>query len=243
MTPRFLDAGECALVVEYGSTIDPALHDQVLALDAALAAAPLDGLIECVPTYRSLMVHYDPLRLKRADLVRHIAGLGLDQADGRSKRRWTIPACYDETLGEDLAFIAERQGLAVADVVRLHATARFRLYMFGFAPGVAYLGGGPPELAIPRRTAPRDMLPAGSLIIAGGQAVIMTVAMPSGWYIVGRTPERLFVADREPKVLGSPGDEVTFEPVDLATFHALAERSLAGEVVSRVSVVGEGRGR
>lgn len=243
MTARFLDAGECALVVEYGTSIDPALHDRVLALDTALTAAAPAGVIECVPTYRSLMVHYDPLILARADLVRHIEALALDTAGGRQKRRWTIPACYDEAMGEDLAFIAERQGIPVADVIRLHTTTRFRLYMFGFAPGVAYLGGGPPELAIPRRTSPRDLLPAGSLIIAGGQAVIMTVAMPSGWYIVGRTPERLFVADREPKVLGSPGDEVTFEPVDLATYHALAARSLAGEVVSRVEDIAWDEGR
>ena len=234
LTPRFLDAGECALVVEYGTTIDPRLNEAVLALDAALTDHPRDGIIECVPTYRSLMIHYDPFTISRSELIAHVTARRTGGAASRPRRLWTLPACYDEEFGEDLGFVAERQKLTKADVIRLHSTARYRIYMFGFAPGLAYLGGGPPELSIPRRTSPRDYVPANSLIIAGGQAVVFTVAMPSGWHILGRTPERLFAPERNPVFLGAPGDEMTFEPVDRAAYEALRLRAIAGEVLGRV---------
>lgn len=234
LKPRFLDAGECALVVEFGSTIEPRLNEAVLALDAALAGERLAGIVECVPTYRSLMIHYDPLVISREELAAHIEAQTIGAHGGRTRRLWTLPACYDEEFGEDLGFVADRQKLTKAEVVRLHSTARYRIYMFGFAPGLAYLGGVPPELSIPRRTSPRDMVPANSLIIAGGQAVIFTVAMPSGWYILGRTPERLFAPEREPVFLGAPGDEITFDPVDRATYETLRVRAEAGEVLGRV---------
>jgi inhibitor of KinA len=236
LLPRFLDAGECALVVEFGETIDPRLNEAVLALDAALAGTPLSGIVECVPTYRSLMIHYDPLIISRDRLVAHVTTLtGRGGATNRNRRLWTIPACYDDAFGEDLAHVAERQRLSTADVIRLHASARYRVYMYGFAPGVAYLGGLPPELGIPRRTSPRDLVPAQSLIIAGGQAIIMTVAMPSGWHVIGRTPERLFVADRDPAFLVAPGDEITFEAIDRATHERLDREAAAGAVLARSS--------
>jgi KipI family sensor histidine kinase inhibitor len=107
--------------------------------------------------------------------------------------------------------------------------------MYGFAPGWAYLSGLPPALALPRRTSPRDRIPAGSLIIAGGQAIVAGMAMPSGWHIIGRTPERMFAPARAEPFLFAVGDRLAFQPVDLATFHALAARAEAGEVLARVA--------
>ncbi len=105
--------------------------------------------------------------------------------------------------------------------------------MYGFAPGWAYLSGLPAALTLPRRASPRDRIAAGSLIIAGGQAIIAAMAMPSGWHILGRTPERLFAPERDPVFLVAPGDRVRFDPVDLATFRALDARAARGEVVAR----------
>lgn len=235
--PTFLDAGECALVVQYGTTVDPGLSDAVLALDAALAASPPAGVEECVPTYRSLMIHYDPLIISRDQLIAHVMAQRLETAAPRQRRLWTLPACYDDEFGEDLGFVAERQRLTKDEIIRLHSTARYRIYMFGFAPGLAYLGGGPPELTLPRRTTPRDRVPECSLIIAGGLAIVMTVAMPSGWHVIGRTPVRLFAPEREPVFLGAPGDEMTFDRVDRLTYDTLRARAVAGEVIARVADV------
>lgn len=232
MTPRFLDAGETALVVEFGQIIDPRITARVLALDAALAAKAPAGLLEQVPTYRSLMLHYDPLILSRASLVLAVMGCLTDAAPKPvSRRLWTLPACYDPEFAVDIGHVAATTGLTAEQVIATHSTVRFVVTMYGFAPGWAYLGGLPAALTLPRRAAPRARIPAGSLIIAGGQAIVATMPMPSGWHILGRTPERLFRADRDPAFLLAVGDELTFEAVDRPTFDALARRADAGETV------------
>jgi inhibitor of KinA len=230
---RFLSAGETALVVEFGAAIDPDIHARVLELDRALAAAPIDGIVEAVPTYRSLMIHYDPTRIEPQALIDRLRSLPASPADSRRKaRRWLVPACYAPEHALDLGPVAEALGLAPERVVALHSGATYRIYMYGFAPGFAYLGGLPKELAISRRATPRPRAEASSLLIAGGQALITTVAMPTGWHVLGRTPERFFSLGRDPVVLAAVGDEVRFDPVDAPTFAALASRAEAGEVIA-----------
>lgn len=232
--PRFLDAGEAALVVEFGSTVDPALNDRVLALDAALAALALPGVRETVPTYRSLMVHYDPLRLERGALIDAIRGIEAEPQQSRAPaNRWTLPCCYEAAFGEDVGAIAEKTGLTPERVVALHSGATYRVYMYGFAPGFCYLGGLPPELALSRRTTPRPPHPPNTVLIGGGLALVSTFSMPTGWWLIGRTPERMFSPDREPIFLVEVGDELRFEPVDAASFAALEARAASGEIVAR----------
>lgn len=235
--PRFLDAGEAALVVEFGAAVDPATNDRVLGLDAALAADPPPGLAETVPTYRSLMIHYDPLTLSRAALVAAVEGRLAERAAERAAARgggghWTIPCCYDPALAEDIEEAAALVGLAGADAAARHAEGVYRVYMYGFAPGFAYLGGLPEALALPRRPSPRPPHPPGAVMIGGGLAAIGTVPMPTGWYVVGRTPERLFAPEREPAFLIESGDTLRFEPVSAEAFAALERRAAAGEVVA-----------
>lgn len=230
MTVRFLDAGECALSVEFGQVIDDALAARVLALDAALAARPVAGVLETVPTYRALMVHYDPLLLARDNLVQAVrellAGEGAQVPEGRL---WQVPACHD--FAEDLGHVAAATGLSGHEVLALYGGAEFRVVMYGFAPGWAYLSGLPAALTLPRRTTPRDRVPAGSLMIAGGLAIIAAQPMPSGWHILGRTPVRLFDMARDPPFLLSPGDRIRFRAVDRAAFDAIeADRWVAGGV-------------
>ncbi len=233
--PRLLDAGECALVVEFGATIDPALSARVLALDAALAAAPPPGVTETVPTYRSLMIHYDPLAISRAGLAAAVAAaLAAPPAEVADKgREWCLPACYAPALAEDLGAVAAATGLTPAAVVAAHSGADYRVVMQGFAPGWAYLSGLPAALALPRRASPRPRIPGGSLIVASGQAIVAAGPMPSGWHILGRTPARLFDPGRDPVFLLSPGDRLRFAPVDEAEFAALAARAAAGEPLIR----------
>ena len=232
--PRFLDAGEAALVVQFGDTVDPAVNDRVLALDAVLRADPPAGTREFVPTYRSLMIHYDPLQIDRDTLVTVVRSVMTGVAEWRGEgTTWTLPCCYDPTLAEDLDEAAKILKLARDEVVALHTKAAYRVYMCGFTPGQSYLGGVPEPLKISRRPTPRPPHPAGAVLIGGGLGTVAPFAMPTGWYVIGRTPERLYAAERQDAFLIQAGDMVRFEPIDLAVFRDLEQRAASGEVVAR----------
>ncbi|MHB2209860.1 5-oxoprolinase subunit B family protein [Methylobacterium sp. CM6257] len=232
--PRLLDAGEAALVVEFGSTVDPAISDRVLALDDALGADPPEGLRERVPTYRSLMLHYDPLLLDRDTLAGRVRSLVAEAtARAATPTTWILPCCYEAPHGEDIAQVAERTGLSPDALVSTHAGATYRVYMYGFAPGFAYLGGLPKALAVPRRASPRPPHPRNAILIGGGLAAVATVPMPTGWYVIGATPARLYAPERDPSFFVGAGDLIRFEVVDAATFDALTAREAAGEPVAR----------
>jgi inhibitor of KinA len=231
--PRFLDAGEAALIVEFGDRVDTELNDRVLSLDASISDLALSGVRETVPTYRSLMIQYDPLAIGRDALVETIAGLVEGPvAPRRAVSRWKVPCCYDGELGEDLAQIADLSGLPIRRVVELHGQALYRIHMYGFAPGFCYLGGTPQELAISRRASPRPPTRPNVVLLAGGLSLISTVSMPTGWWIIGTTPERMFAPEREPALLAEVGDLVEFSPIDRATFDALEKRAGTGEIVA-----------
>jgi inhibitor of KinA len=232
--PRFLDSGEAALVVEFGASVDPNINDRVLALDEALGALKLEGIRETVPTYRSLMIHYDPLVLDRETLI--ATAKAIEAAPHRRREplhRWTIPCCYDPSFAEDLDEIAARTGLSVARIVELHAHATYRVYMYGFAPGFCYLGGLPAELAISRRETPRPPHPPNTILVGGGLALISTFSMPTGWWLIGRTPERMFAPGRDPVFLVEVGDLLLFDPIDAECFAVLEARAASGEIVAR----------
>lgn len=229
--PRYLPAGETALVVEYGQTADPAFHDRVLALDAALAAHPIAGVRETVPTYRSLMVHFDPRRLSTAALIEALSDVAQAEKAERAPKRWRLPACYDPPHAEDLEEAARALDLPPNEIADLHAGARYRVVMYGFAPGFVFLSGLPNKLRISRRETPRGAAPPGALAIANGQALIASIAMPTGWYVLGRTPARTFDPGRDPMFPIGVGDEVTFERIDAATFAALERKAEAGETI------------
>ena len=234
MLPRYLPAGESALVVEFGDTIDPKIHDRVLALDEAVRQANWEGVNETVPTYRSLMIHFDPRRLTTEALADALGELDYASAPPRTRRQlWRIPACYDAPHGEDIAEIAALLGLSPAQIIGLHLGARYRVYMYGFAPGFTFLGGLPNELTIPRRAVPRPPAPQGSLLIAGGQALIAGCAMPTGWYWIGRTPVKMFDPRRGQIFLAGIGDELCFERIDPAAFDAMSTAAEAKEFCAR----------
>ncbi len=229
--PRYLPCGDTALAVEFGDRVDERLSGLVLALARRLDAAPIPGVIETVPTFRSLMVHYDPLRLSHAELKRQLAPLldGLEVAASVG-RRWRIPACYDESLGLDLADVAQRLGLEVEEVIARHSGTEQHVYMMGFLPGLPYLGGLPPEFELPRRENPRIKVPPGAVAVAMAMTVIYTMECPGGWHILARTPAPLWDMRRNPPALLAAGDKVTFEPVSLSRYEALLAKAAAGEL-------------
>jgi antagonist of KipI len=210
---RFLPAGECAVVIEIGSAIDPELSSRVLAIDRALSERPFDGYIEAVPSYRSLLVFFDPMRASLESIREHVRALTLDE-NGSSKRRSRVkrvPTVYD---GEDLAEVARTIGASSEEVVALHSGREYLVYMVGFTPGFAYMGTTDERLALPRRATPRTRVPAGSVAIAMGQTGIYPSPTPGGWHLLGRAEHRtLFDLERDPPSLFLPGDRVRFDPV------------------------------
>ena len=234
MQVRFLSVGDRAFAVEFGDRIDRALSRAVLGLDAVIRAERPQGVVETVPTFRSLMVHYDPLATSRASLEQIIAGL-LDrhQAGRADARLWHIPVCYEGEFAPDLAEVARLTGLASDDVVALHSGTRYHVYMLGFLPGFPYLGDLPAALALPRRADPRVRVPAGSISIATSLTAIYPYESPGGWHLIGATPIRFFDAARTPPALLAPGDAVRFEPVDPAAFAAIRRRGRERRICDR----------
>ena len=227
---RVLPAGDTALVVEFGDHIDRRLSTWVLALARRLDEARVNGVVETVPTIRSLIVHYEPLTLSADSLKERIAELmrGL-HVTGETVRHWQLPVCYDREIAPDLDSVAERAGLSPAQVVELHIATDFHVYMLGFLPGMAYLGDLPPVLStFPRMPTPRMKVPAGSLGIANTLTCIYPVDTPAGWHLIGRSPVPLFRRRPEVTTLLQPGDKVTFTPVSMREYEALMAKAAAG---------------
>jgi KipI family sensor histidine kinase inhibitor len=227
---KFLHSGDTALVVEFGARIDRSVSARVLALARRLQAEAIPGVVEVVPTFRSLMVHYEPLVLPQAELKRRLGPLieGLT-AEERAGRQWRIPACYDPEVGPDLREVADRTGLSVAQVVERHSATPFHVYMMGFLPGFPYMGDLPPELELPRRENPRVRVPPGSIAIAMAMTSIYTLESPGGWHLLGRTPAPLWDLRRAQPALLAAGDKVVFAPVSLREHEAILAQAAAGE--------------
>jgi KipI family sensor histidine kinase inhibitor len=233
--PRLLTCGDSALVVEFGNSIDPELNRRVLAFDALIAQEKVTGIRETVPTYRSLLVHYDPTVVGYAELGGKLMDFATRKGlPSRKGRHWRVPVVYGGEFGIDLEAVAKRAELTPEEVIARHSGADYRVYMLGFLPGFTYLGGLDPRLATPRRQEPRLEAPAGMIAIGGIQTGIQCIAAPSGWNILGRTPVRTYHPGRDPIFLIEPGDHVTFFPVPASEWDALDRASEAGEIVAEI---------
>lgn len=223
---RMLPAGDTAIVIEFGDRIDRQISSRVLALARCLNAVQLNGLIETVPTFRSLMVHYDPLVLPTASLIAHISKLMQEsQGPEQAGRLWRLPTCYDARLAPDLEDVATRTGLSPAQVIERHSAITYHVYMLGFLPGQAYLGDVPAELTLARRETPRKRIPAGSLAIANTMTCIFPLETPCGWHLIGRSPVALWERQR---ALLAPGDKVIFTPISFREYEILLTQAAQG---------------
>lgn len=209
--PIVRPCGEDAVVLEYGEVIDPAIGRRVAAAAHAIEAADPPGLREVVPTFRSVLVLFDPDVTDPDTLVALAEGAG--EAGGEGARRWRLPVCLTGAMAEDISQAAEGLSLSEDEVRQRLLASEMQVGMFGFAPGFAYLSGVDPALAIPRRPAPRPPMPVGSLIIAGGMAALTSMSMPTGWYVVGRTAISLFRPERQPMVPFAVGDTIRLSAV------------------------------
>jgi KipI family sensor histidine kinase inhibitor len=222
--PRFRLSGECAFVVEYGEGIDPAVNEKVRAITALMKEHPPKGVKATVPAYRSLAIIYDPAatgseELKAALLEFESSIISLKVPD---PEKVEIPVCYGDEFGPDLAVVSEHTGLKDSEVISIHSSLEYPIYMIGFTPGFCYLGGMDGRLRTPRRKTPRTSVPAGSVGIAESQTGMYPVESPGGWQIIGRTPFRLFAPERKNPFIYKAGDRIRFIPVTRKEFEDIA---------------------
>ena len=225
--PRFLPLGDTALSVEFGDTISPELNPAVVDLDFAVRAAKLESITETAPSYRSLLICYQPALMSFGGLVAALRGLMLTtkQTASGTAVAWSVPVLYEAPFVDDLSDVARQLGISSEAVIELHTVAAYRVYMLGFAPGWPYLGGLPEALHTSRKETPRPQVPVGAIVIGGVQAGIVPITTPSGWHIIGQTPLRPFEMDGKKPFLFGAGDIVRFRRIDKAEFDLLSALS------------------
>jgi inhibitor of KinA len=222
--------GDRGLTVSFGNTIDPKVNETCIAFAEQLKALQLKGIKDVIPAYTTVSVYYDPLVIKllpgvisaQTALSNKIKTLLTDISKAKQKnvRQLTVPVCYDLSLAPDLQNIADAKNISVDDVIALHTSKTYRVYMLGFLPGFPYMGTVDEKIASPRKQQPVS-IKAGSVGIAGLQTGIYPLNSPGGWNIIGRTPIKLFEHNAGPLTYFQPGDEVRFESVSLTEFKSM----------------------
>ena len=233
---RFLPAGDQAVSVELGDEISLELNIRARALEYLILQKGVPGVLETVPTYRSVLVYYDPATIAYRELVDAIAPL-VTQAQAAAlppSRLVELPACYDPDLGFDLETAAARLSLSPGELARLHAAPEYLVYFIGFTPGLPYLAGMPERITIPRLEQPRLKTPPGSISIGGSQCVIYSVESPGGFWVLARTPVPLYDPKASEPILLRPGDRVRFRVIDRHEYDEIAAAVTAGAFTPRI---------
>jgi len=233
---RYLNAGDSALVVEFGNTIDKELVHAVIELREHVTELHqqdlLPGLRETIPTFRSLAIVIDPL-VTSVDAVRRTLTehpLPLNQNPTKDGERWRLPVCYEPSFGPDLDFVAKAVGLSTNEVVAKHLGTVYQVYLLGFQPGYGFLGDTDASLHLPRRTEPRVRIPAGSVAIAMKLTCVYPWDCPGGWHLLGRCPVPIFDANASRPTLMTPNDSVRFEAINANAFELLQRDCKRGSI-------------
>jgi inhibitor of KinA len=217
---RFFLMGDRGLLVEFGNDISPEVNEKVRRIALALQREHLEGIVEMVPTYRSLLIIYNALILTIDALKKRVTRIeeGLQQTPFPEPKLTQIPAVYGEPYGPDLDYVAQYHQISSEEVIQLHCSKPYLIYMIGFMPGYPYMGELPDGLITPRLKTPRLLVPAGSVAIAQKQTGIYSMESPGGWQIIGRTPIKLFDPPKKPPALLRMGDFVQFYPISKKEF-------------------------
>jgi inhibitor of KinA len=215
----FRPVADHAILVDFADTLSDAAHAAVLHLDQALAAHPCTGFREAIPAFVNLLVDFDPLITDHRAVETHLRGL-LDHpaAAASLPAQREVLVCYDDDLAPDLASVARMTGLSTETVINAHLAGDYAVFLYGFAPGYAYLGGVPKPIQLDRKPAAVRGVAAGSVIIAGPQCLVTTLTMPTGWWIIGRSPTQILTGDPERPFLFDVGDKVRFRRITRAEF-------------------------
>ncbi len=229
--PRILPTGDRALTVEFGNEIDESINARLMGFIGKLNEERIKGIEEFVPSFRSVLIHYNPAILsydKMSELVEKAANEPIS-GNSHKKRIVTVPVCYDERYGPDIEDVAKHAGIGVEEVISIHTSTPYLVYMLGFQPGFPYLGGLDKRICCPRLETPRIRLEAGSVGIGGEQTGLYPMESPGGWRIIGVTPVRCYNPDKEKPIPYMAGDHIRFRSITRAEFDELREMDLRGE--------------
>ena len=237
----FLQNGDNALTVQFESVISENVNKKVSSLVKALDENKIAGVIDVIPAFCSLTVCYNCTVITSKKLRRVLAGLIKKSAGEKSAavRVFTIPVCYEGEFAPDLSSVSELTGIEEREIIKIHTSRSYRIFMLGFLPGFAYLGGMDERIAAPRLESPRVSIPAGSVGIGGSQTGIYPVASPGGWRLIGKTPVKPYDSERENPILYNAGDYIKFKPITAAEFEEIEKLVLCGEYKCEVSEVAE----
>lgn len=222
---RFRLAGDRGILVEYGDAIDPQVNNKVRSMAIVLEDYSPEGVTEIMPTYRSLLVIYEPALTHPTELEKKLEALEarLGEIEIPPARTVEIPVCYGAAFGPDIDTVADSNGLTAEEVIRFHCEPEYQIYAVGFSPGFPFLGGLAEELYTPRLETPRTLVPEGSVGIANNQTGIYPVESPGGWQLIGRTPVKLFAPWRPNPFLYKAGDRIKFKHISAEEFARIAE--------------------
>ena len=237
--------GECGLVIDFGERIDFAVNSRVHLLCQKISRLLARRIEAVIPTYRSLLILFDPLLISRLELQIEIdsmmteSTLSEDETKESIARVVTIPTLYGGEAGPDLEFVARHNQLTAEEVIEIHASTAYKIYMMGFTPGFPYLGGMSEKIAAPRLMAPRSRIPPGSVGIAGTQTGLYPQASPGGWQLIGRTPLQVFDPAKQEPFLYKAGDYLRFEPISAVEYERIEARIAAGTYQAKISLLAE----
>ncbi len=222
---KIVAAGDSSILIEFGNEINPEINRKIISLVQLIRAQQIEGVVDMIPAFCSLLVNYDPRIIsydKMQGRMRELLRMDVQAAAG-SRRIFEIPVCYGGEYGPDIENIAANAGLSVEEVIRIHSSQDYLIYMLGFLPGFCYLGGLDERIHTPRLANPRVRIPAGSVGIGGSQTGIYPLDSPGGWQLMGMTPVKTYDPTREIPILVQAGDYIHFIPIDEDEYHRVKE--------------------
>ncbi|OFI06959.1 kinase A inhibitor [Clostridium acetireducens DSM 10703] len=213
--PKYLLAGDKAIIIEFGNEINKEINNCVRNMYLAIKKYNIKGIVETIPTYRSILIEYDPLTINIKDLKNKLYQVQSKMNDIQipEPRLIEIPTVYGGKYGPDLKFVAKYNNITEKDVIKIHTSVDYLIYMLGFTPGFTYLGGMSDKIETPRLETPRLKIPAGSVGIAGKQTGIYPIESPGGWQLIGRTPIKIYDSLRKNPIMLKAGDYLRFVPI------------------------------
>ncbi|MCC8127737.1 MAG: 5-oxoprolinase subunit PxpB [Clostridiales bacterium] len=228
---KILTAGDSSLLIEFGSEISPEINRKIAGTVQLMREQHIEGIVDTIPTYCSLLINYDPRVIRYEEMKNRLeALLRLDiKLDSGNRTIVEIPVCYGGEFGPDMAFIAEHAGLSEQEVIKIHSSKDYLIYMLGFLPGFTYLGGLDERIFTPRLANPRLEIPAGSVGIGGSQTGIYPMDSPGGWQLMGKTPVKTYDPNRKEPILVEAGQYIRFVPIDRAEYDRIRDLVERGE--------------
>ena len=228
---KILTAGDSSILVEFGKVISPEINRKITATVQLMKMQHIEGVVDIIPAFCSLLINYDPRVISYEEIterMQHLLKMDAKMDEGK-KKIYEIPVCYGGEYGPDIANIAEHAVLTEEEVIKIHSSRDYLIYMLGFLPGFCYLGGLDERIHTPRLANPRIKISAGSVGIGGSQTGIYPLDSPGGWQLMGMTPVKTYDPDREVPILLEAGDYIRFIPIDEEEYNRIKELVERGE--------------